>query len=101
MFMVTKSFFPQKKIKEFCRRNHIRRLSVFGSSIHGKERPDSDVDVLVEFEKGHVPGLAFFDMEQELSRIIGKKVDLNTPSFLSRYFRADVLREAQVQYGST
>lgn len=97
--MVTKSFFPQKKIREFCRRNHIRRLSVFGSRIRGSERPDSDVDVLVEFEEGHVPGLAFFDMERELSGISGKKVDLNTSSFLSRYFRNDVLREAQVQYG--
>ena len=97
--MVTKKSFPQQKIREFCRHNHIRRLSVFGSSLRGDERPDSDVDVLVEFEQGHTPGLAFFDMEQELSGILGKKVDLNTPSFLSRYFRENVLREAQVQYG--
>jgi predicted nucleotidyltransferase len=96
--MVTNKSFPHNKITKFCRHNHIRRLSVFGSSIHGKERPDSDVDVLVEFEQGHTPGFAFFDMEQELSNILGKKVDLNTPSFLSRYFREDVLREAQVQY---
>jgi predicted nucleotidyltransferase len=97
--MPGKTLFPQKKIREFCRRNHIRRLSVFGSRIRGNERPDSDVDVLVEFEEGHVPGLAFFDMERELSGISGKNVDLNTPSFLSRYFRNDVLKEAQVQYG--
>jgi predicted nucleotidyltransferase len=56
--------------------------------------------VLVEFEQGHTPGPAFFDMEQDLSRLIGKKVDLNTPSFLSRYFREGVLREAQVEYRS-
>ena len=100
--MPGKKLFPQKKIREFCRRNHIRRLSVFGSRIRGSGRPGrpgSDVDVLVEFEEGHVPGLAFFDMERELSGISGMKVDLNTPSFLSRYFRNDVLREAQVQYG--
>ena len=96
--MFSKQYFPQIKIKNFCRRNHIRRLSVFGSYIHGDERPDSDIDVLVEFEQGHTPGLSFFDMEQELSHILGKKVDLNTPLFLSRYFREEVLREAQVQY---
>src|SRR2546427_10969955 len=60
--------------------------------------PDSDVDVLVEFMPGHVPGLAFFDMEEELSHIIGRKVDLNTPQFLSRYFRDMVLKEAEVLY---
>jgi uncharacterized protein len=97
--MQKKMLFPRKKISEFCRRNHIRRLSVFGSRARGSERPDSDMDVIVEFEPGHTPGLAFFDMEQELSSISGKKVDLNTPSFLSRYFRDDVLREARVQYG--
>ncbi|MBN2188715.1 MAG: nucleotidyltransferase family protein [Chitinispirillaceae bacterium] len=97
--MPQKTLFPRHKISEFCRRNHIRRLSVFGSRIRGSERPDSDVDVLVEFEQGHSPGLAFFDMENELSALSGKKVDLNTPSFLSRYFRDDVLREAMVQYG--
>jgi predicted nucleotidyltransferase len=56
------------------------------------------VDVLVEFEKGHEPGFAFFDMQDELSRLIGRKVDLNTPGFLSRYFRDDVIKRAEVQY---
>lgn len=60
--------------------------------------PDSDVDVLVEFELGHVPGLRFFALEQELSRMLGRKVDLNTPGFLSPYFRGRVLAEAEVQY---
>ena len=60
--------------------------------------PDSDVDVLVEFAPGHVPGLAFFDMEAELAQLIGRKVDLNTPQFLSRYFRDTVLGEAEVLY---
>ena len=77
---------PRERIAEFCRRHHIRRLALFGSVLRDDFRPDSDVDVLVEFEPGHVPGLAFFDMEAELSAILGRKVDLNTPSFLSRYF---------------
>ena len=61
-------------------------------------RSDSDVDVLVEFEPAHVPGLAFFDMETELSEMLGRKVDLNTPGFLSPYFRDQVMAEAEVQY---
>lgn len=86
------------KIKAFCRKHHIRRLGLFGSVLRDDFSPESDVDVLVEFEPGHVPGLAFFGMEAELSELIGRKVDLNTPNFLSRYFRDKVLREAQVQY---
>ena len=89
---------PQEKIAEFCRRHHIRRLSLFGSVLRDDFGPDSDVDVLVEFETGHVPGLAFFGMEAELSQILGRKVDLSTLQFLSRYFRDEVLNEAQEQY---
>ena len=63
-------------------------------------RPDSDLDVLVEFEPGHTPGLAFFGMEQELSEVLGRKVDLNTPQFLSPYFREKVLAQAEVQYAA-
>ena len=86
------------KIADFCRRHHIRRLSLFGSVLRDDFGPESDVDVLVEFEPGHTPGLAFFSMEEELSRIIGRKVDLNTPGFLSPYFRDIVERESEVQY---
>ena len=86
------------KIAEFCRQHHIRRLSLFGSVLREDFRPDSDVDVLVEFEPGRVPGLAFFTMEMELSRILGHKVELNTPGFLSPYFRDQVLAEAEVCY---
>jgi len=68
----------RERVAEFCRRHHIRGLSLFGSVLRDDFRPDSDVDVLVEFEPGHVPGLAFFDMERELSEIIGRKVDLVT-----------------------
>jgi predicted nucleotidyltransferase len=60
--------------------------------------PASDVDVLVEFEPGHVPGFAFVDLQEELSAILGRKVDLHTPGSLSRYFRDRVVREALVQY---
>lgn len=89
---------PEDKIADFCRRHHIRRLALFGSVLRDDFGPESDVDVLVEFEEGHVPGLAFFAMEAELSEIIRRKVDLNTPGFLSRYFRDRVLAEAEVQY---
>ena len=89
---------PREEIAAFCRQHHIRRLAVFGSALRNDFSPGSDVDILVEFEKEHVPGFAFFSMQDELSEIIGRKVDLNTPSFLSRYFRDDVIKRAEVQY---
>lgn len=88
----------QEKIKNFCRRHHIRKLALFGSVLRDDFKPDSDVDVLVEFEPGHVPGLAFFTMQEELGGILGRKVDFNTQQFLSRYFREQVLKEAEVFY---
>ena len=91
---------PKDKVADFCRRNHIRRLAFFGSVLRDDFGPESDVDVLVEFEPGHVPGLAFFAMEQELSELLGRKVDLNTPQFLSKYFRDRVIEEAEVQYAA-
>ena len=87
-----------ERLAGFCRHNHIRKLALFGSVLRDDFRPDSDVDVLVDFEPGHVPGLKFFALERELSEILGRKVDLNTPSFLSPYFRGRVLAEAEVQY---
>ncbi|MBI5014086.1 MAG: nucleotidyltransferase family protein [Deltaproteobacteria bacterium] len=90
----------ESSIVSFCRRHHIRKLALFGSVLREDFGPDSDVDVLVEFEAGHVPGLAFFAMERELSEILRRKVDLNTPQFLSRYFRDEVLAEAEVHYVS-
>jgi predicted nucleotidyltransferase len=89
---------PKERITDFCRRHHIRKLAIFGSALRDDFGPDSDVDVLVEFEPGHVPGLAFFGIEQELSAILGKKVDLNTAGFLSPEIREVVLKEAEVQY---
>ena len=90
---------PKDRIAEFCRRHHIRRLSLFGSALRDDFRPDSDVDVLVEFEPDARVGLIRLGtMEIELGEILGRKVDLNTPGFLSKYFRDEVLAEAQVQY---
>jgi len=88
----------REEIEEFCRRNGIRRLALFGSVLRQDFTSDSDIDVLVEFEKGKSVGLRFFEMERELSEILGRKVDLNTPGFLSPYFREEVLRNAEVLY---
>ncbi|HSU81484.1 MAG TPA: nucleotidyltransferase family protein [Thermoanaerobaculia bacterium] len=96
--MAARIFVDRQKIVDFCRRHHIRRLAFFGSVLRNDFGPESDVDVLVEFEPGYVPGLAFFSIEEELSRILGRKVDLSTPGFLSPYFRDQVLAEAEVQY---
>jgi predicted nucleotidyltransferase len=89
---------PKDKIAGFCRRNHIRRLALFGSVLRRDFGPESDVDVLVEFEPGHVPGLEFFGMQEELSQLVGRKVDLNTAQFLSKYFREAVKNEAEDLY---
>jgi uncharacterized protein len=96
--MATKIPIDRQRIAEFCRRHHIRRLAFFGSVLRSDFGPESDIDILVEFEPGHVPGLAFLSMEEELSKLLGRRVDLNTPGFLSPYFRDRVLAEAEVQY---
>ena len=90
----------KNKLSGFCERYHIRRLALFGSALRDDFGPQSDVDVLVDFMPGHVPGFfRLFDMEEELSAIFGgRKVDLRTPEDLSRYFRDKVVAEAQVQY---
>jgi len=95
-----KDLLDKKKIADFCKRNHIRKLSLFGSVLRDDFGPESDVDVLVEFETGHVPGFfRLFDMEEELSSLLGgRKVDLRTPEDLSRYFRDEVLAQSRVQY---
>jgi uncharacterized protein len=89
---------PQDAIADFCRRHAIRKLALFGSVLRDDFRPDSDVDVLVEFEPGHVPGLAFFGMQDELSQLLQREVELHTPAFLSPYFRREVERAADVRY---
>ena len=90
---------PKEKIEAFCRKHHIRKLSLFGSVLREDFGPDSDVDVLVEFESGQTVGLLrLAGMEIELSGILKRKVDLRTPAELSRYFRQQVLDSAEVQY---
>ena len=89
---------PHQPIEAFCWRNHIRKLAFFGSVLREDFTPESDVDVLVEFEPDHVPGLAFFQMQRELSEMLGRKVDLNTPQDLSPYYRDKVLAETEAFY---
>jgi len=89
---------PLDRIREFCRKHRIRRLALFGSILRDDFTPESDVDVLVEFEPGATLGFAFFRAQEELSRILGRRVDLNTPQCLSKYFRDEVLREARELY---
>ena len=94
---------PAEKIAEFCKRNGIRKLSLFGSALRDDFRPDSDVDLLVEFREGATPSLLDLSrMERELSAVLGgRKVDLRTPQELSRYFRDEVLSTASVQYAES
>ena len=87
-------------VAALCLRHHIRRLAVFGSAVHGTLRPDSDIDVLVEFEEGHTPGFAFFDIQSDLSEVLGRRVDLNTPQFLGPRVRTKIQAEAEVLFGA-
>ena len=96
--MITQNAIPKERIVEFCQRHHIRKLALFGSALRDDFRVDSDLDVLVEFEPQHVPGLAFFAMEQELAQIFGRKVDLNTLNFISADFRKEIQAKALVLY---
>ncbi len=90
---------PEAEIKAFCRQHHVRRLAFFGSVLSDQFRSDSDVDILIEFDPGHIPGLiGFLSMEMELAKLLGRKVDLNTPQSISPYFRDRVTREANVAY---
>jgi len=86
-------------IAEFCKRNQIRKLALFGSVLTDRFRPESDIDILVEFQEEARVGLfALAGMEIELTEKLGRKVDLRTPKELSRYFRGEVVRGAEVQY---
>jgi predicted nucleotidyltransferase len=88
----------RQRLAEFCRQHGVRRLAVFGSALRDDFGPNSDIDVLVEFAPERTPGLRFFSMQDELGRLFGRTVDLHTPASLSRYFRAQVLSEAEDQY---
>jgi len=92
---------PADILNEFCQRNHIRKLAYFGSALRDDFGPQSDVDVLVEFEDGHTPGFKFIDIQDELSRLLGgRAVDLVTPKFLNHRIKDIVLKEALVAYGA-
>ena len=95
MSLETATGLPLDAIRKYCARQPIRRLSVFGSALHGDLRSDSDIDLLVEYVAGAQVGLAFFQHMVDLSRIIGRDVDLRTPEDLSRYFRQTVCEEAK------
>lgn len=89
----------KKKPNEFCKRNHIRKLSIFGPAIRGELQPDSDIDLLVEFEEGHTPGLfSVVKMEMELVEMLGRNVYLRNPEDLSQYFRDEVVQNAKLRY---
>ena len=91
--------FPTDFIAEFCQRNHIRKLSLFGSVLTARFRPESDVDMLVEFEKAAGPTLlTLARLERELSDFMGRQIDLRTAGDLSRYFRDEVVSTAVPQY---
>ena len=95
-------FRDREALADLCRRYRIRRLALFGSLLKGSDRPDSDVDLLVEFEPGAVPGfLKLARIAGELSALLeGRRVDLRTPQDLSRYFRDEILRDAEVQFAA-
>jgi hypothetical protein len=100
--MPDRLFVDRDALASLCRRRKIRRLSLFGSTLKSGARPDSDVDLLVEFSREARPSfLDLAQIEQELSGLLaGRRVDLHTADDLSRYFRDEVLREAEVQYES-
>ncbi|MFP4501889.1 MAG: nucleotidyltransferase family protein [Candidatus Hydrogenedentota bacterium] len=91
----------QEEIAAFCRKHHIKKLAFFGSILTERFGPESDVDVLVEFEPEHIPGLIRLSgMERELTEILGRKADMRTPNDLSRYFREKVIQDAVTQYAA-
>ena len=92
---------PKAEINQFCQHNNISKLSLFGSVLGNDFTTESDIDILVEFQPGKTPGLAIIRMEDELSYLLGRAVDLRTPADLSRYFRDRVLHEAMVIYEQT
>lgn len=89
---------PRREIADFCHRHHIRRLALFGSVLRDDFSPSSDIDVLVEFKPEKTPGFAFFRLQEELSHLLGRRADLRTPNELSKYFREEVLSEAEELY---
>lgn len=91
--------YDQQKIESFCQNYHIRKFAFFGSVLRDDFGPDSDIDILVEFEPGHTPGYDFFLLEKELAQMLGRKVDLQTPNFLSPEIRHHIISESSAIYG--
>lgn len=93
-------YISKSELEELCKKYHIRKLSLFGSAVRDELRPDSDIDILVEFEEGEAPGLmGFCHIQNLLTELIGRKVELHTPNDLSRYFRDEVIKNSVVQHG--
>jgi predicted nucleotidyltransferase len=99
--MATHISIPEAKLASFCRRWHVRKLSLYGSVLRDDFGPSSDVDMLVEFEPAAVVGyFELAQMEEELSDLLGRKADIRTPAELSPYFRNEVVATAETQYVS-
>ncbi len=101
MSKVSLKEFHRKELINFCRLHHIQKLALFGSALRDDFSSASDLDILVEFAPNHTPGLAFFTIQDELSRLLNRPVDLNTPQFISPTFRNDVLAQAEVLYDAS
>jgi predicted nucleotidyltransferase len=91
----------KKALADFCKKRHVRKLSLFGSAVRADFKTGSDLDLLVEFETNHTPGLAFFSLAEELSAFFGHQVDLNTSQSLSPYFRDQVISESENLYDAS
>jgi len=100
--MVQRIFSDHLRLAELCRRHGIRRLSLFGSTLKGTARPDSDIDLLVEFAPDSIPGLLkFVSIARELSELLGgRRVDLRTPQELSPHLRDEIMAQAEVQFAA-
>jgi len=96
--MNNQTLFDKEKIRKFCREHYIKKAVLFGSYAAGMQQEGSDIDILVEFEDGRLPGLDFFSMEEDLSRLLGLPVDLNTPGFLAHDIRESVFRNGVLLY---
>ncbi len=91
--------FDRGDLERLCRSHGVRRLALFGSTLHGNATPESDIDLLVEFDEQKIPGLfRIVRIESELSALLGRRVDLRTPEDLSRYFRQEVVAESEPIY---
>lgn len=93
---------PKNRLRTFCKKHHIKKMSLFGSAIRDDFGPDSDIDILVEFEEEHTPSFfKLFDMEEELTDILGgRKADIRTKEDLSKYIREEVENNSVIQYAS-